>query len=298
MAINIHKPIIKWIGGKTQIIEEVLKLFPKEIKNYYEPFIGGGSVLFGLLSYIENNEINLTGKIYASDLNENLINMYINIQTKPRELIIELNKLVEEFKTCLDKKINRKPKDLQEALTSQESYYFWIRQKFNKHEDITSSNASAMLIFLNKTCFRGMYREGPNGFNVPFGNYKNPSIYDEKHILQISKLIKPVIFTHCSYIDIKVYKNSYVYLDPPYVKEQKTSFVGYTKDGFNNHEEFFQFCYNLNDKKIKFLMSNADVQSVKNKFLPPTYTTKIISCRRAINSNKPNSRTNEVLIYN
>jgi DNA adenine methylase len=293
---QVIKPFLKWVGGKTQILDKVLELFPEEINNYYEPFLGGGSVLLGLLS----SGIQIKGKVYASDLNKNLIWLYKNIQQKPDELIKEVKKILTEFGKCKQEDVNRKAKTLEEALSNPESYYFWIRSKFNSLAEKESIEASAMVLFMNKTCFRGVYREGPNGFNVPYGNYKNPSVLDEEHIREVSELVKDVIFSELPFTQAlkSVKKGDFVYLDPPYAPESEKSFVSYTADGFDKeaHQSLFKFCQEFQKKKIKFLMSNADVELVRKAFPEPAFNTRTIECKRAINSKKPESKTNEVLI--
>jgi len=284
------QPFLKWVGGKQKFIEKILEKFPKEIKNYHEIFLGGGSVLLGLIDYKNNNKINLTGKIFAYDYNKELIYVFKNIQNTPVELFKELSLLREEFINIKkekqeedykkeERKRERKkykneddrytydrkyvPKNLEEAVHDKESYYFWIRDKFNKMEEENklSIKGSAMFIFLNKTCFRGLYRVGPNGFNVPYGNYKNFNISEEKYFKNISKLIKDVEFIHCDFSKSikRIKKNDFAYLDPPYAPEKKDSFTSYTGEGFNldKHNELFKLCNELESKK--FLMSNSNV---------------------------------------
>ena len=301
------KPFLKWVGGKTQIIHDVLALFPKRIHNYHEPFLGGGSVLLALLS---DESVVITGRIYASDINPHLIAIYKNIQHRPEDVITEVKRLADEYAKCTGSVINRKPASIEEAMSSPESYYFWIRSQFNRitksaAEHISSAGslkASALLLFMNKTCFRGLYREGPNGFNVPFGNYKNPTIIDEAHIRKVSVLIRDVIFTCESYVDSLARVSGhpdedFVYMDPPYAPETSKSFVGYTADGFSldDHKILFSICDKI---EARMLMSNADVALVNAAFAEPKYAKKTISCKRSINSKSPESRTNEVLITN
>jgi DNA adenine methylase len=145
-----------------------------------------------------------------------------------------------------------------------------------------------------------VYREGPRGFNVPFGNYTNPAVFDEAHLRQVSVLIKDVIFTVQPYSSSleRVGAGDFVYLDPPYAPVDEKSFVGYTVDGFRlaDHQELFKQIRTLKEKGAKMLLSNADVPLVREAF--PSYETKIVSCRRAIHSKTPDARINEVLITN
>ena len=300
--MSLVKPFLKWVGGKTQIIETILSRFPATIQNYYEPFLGGGSVLLGLLSYRRSGKITISGTIYASDLNSNLIGLYQTIQRDPEALITEVHALIEEFSSCADSGVNRAPQNLQEALTSRESYYFWIRRRFNAMTQTARMNpqGSAMMLFLNKTCFRGMYREGPRGFNVPYGNYVNIGIMEEEHIRTVSQLIQGVVFRVQPFIDSlsTVRPGDFVYLYPPYAPETGTSFVGYTADGFGieQHESLFTRCQALAAAGCSWMMSNSDVPVVRDNF-PAPYDTTVLSCRRSIHSTKPDTKTNEVLIY-
>ncbi len=296
------KPFLKWVGGKTQIIEEVISKFPKTMNNYHEMFLGGGSVLLALLSQRNEDYITIENKIYASDLNENLINLYINIRDNCEEFLKEISKITQIYSNLNpDGIINRKPLNEEQALTSQESYYYYIRHLFNNSEPKVLK--SAYFLFLNKTCFRGVYREGPNGFNVPFGHYKNVSIYEEEHIKEVSELIQPVIFRTQSFIESFSYCESedFIYLDPPYVPEKSTSFVGYTSDGFDllNHQNLFKICNVLTKDKIKYLMSNSNTLLVVDSFKDEeNVNIEAISVRRAINSKNPDATTSEVLIKN
>tara|TARA_Y100000389_G_scaffold205029_1_gene262157 strand:+ start:3584 stop:4483 length:900 start_codon:yes stop_codon:yes gene_type:complete len=295
---KLQKPFLKWVGGKSQIIATIILKIPKEINNYHELFLGGGSVLFAVLSLQKQNKILIKNKIYAYDINAVLINVYKNIQSNKEELFKIINSYIKEYDNITGNIVNRKPTSIEEAKTSKESYYYWIRNKYNKI-DKNTIECSALFMFINKTCFRGMYREGPNGYNVPYGHYKNtPTIITETDLNYISDLIKDVEFTHSSFTEsIKnVKKDDFVYLDPPYAPENSKSFVGYVADGFNleMHKLLFDEIKKLG--KIKFVMSNAKVELVTDNF--KEYNCDEIVARRAINSKKPGSTTTEVIIYN
>lgn len=296
------KPILKWVGGKTQIIDKVISDFPNDINNYHEPFLGGGSVLLTLLTYIKDGIIKIHGNIYAYDLNEPLIYVYKNIQTSHNELYEILKDTVKDFNDCGNGEINRNPKNITEAKITKENYYYWIRSEYNKLKNQTSLLASAMFIFLNKTCFRGLFRVGPNGFNVPYGHYKNPEIINKDHLDEIHSLIQKVRFK-CSPFNeslIHIEINDFIYLDPPYAPETSTSFVGYTKNGFDieQHNNLFKILHKLTYTNKKLMLSNADVSLVRENFTNEKYNITSISCKRSINSKHPEAKAKEVIIKN
>jgi len=294
---EIQKPFLKWVGGKTQIINAIIDKFPTESNNYHELFLGGGSVLLALLSLQKQNKIIIKNKIFAYDINEALINVYKHIQNNKDELYEYIKLYIKEYDGISGDIINRKPISIEEAKTSKESYYYWIRKKYNNMDN--TIECSALFMFINKTCFRGMYREGPNGYNVPYGHYKKtPTIITEDNLNCISDLIKDVEFIHSDFISsIKNVKDGdFVYLDPPYAPENDKSFVGYVANGFNleTHNKLFSEIKKLG--KIKFIMNNAKVDLVTENF--KDYNSVDIRARRAINSKKPGSTTTEVIIYN
>lgn len=302
------KPILKWVGGKTQILEKIVNDFPININNYHEIFLGGGSVLLGLLHLVSNNIIKINGTINAYDLNSDLINMYKTIQSKPKQLYKEIKKLIDDLNGIEDSDeiANKKPIKREYALKTKESYYYWVRKQFNTKPEKTDEKymsdyivkKSAMFIFLNKTCFRGLYRVGPNGFNVPYGNYINPTILDEEHLTQINNLIKNVQFHHLDFsASLKnTVPGDFVYMDPPYAPENDKSFVGYTDRGFGleKHMELFKTSNELKKSNVKFMMSNADVELVRNNF--NGFNIESIDCKRSINSKNPAAKTKEVII--
>ena len=302
--IHLPKPLLKWVGGKTQLIDKLITDFPVEINNYREAFLGGGSVLLTLLSYVKSGIIKIQGNIYAYDLNEPLIYIYKNIQTHHNELYNVMQTIITDFNECGNGEINRTPKNIAEAKIAKENYYYWIRSEYNKLclTDKKSILGSAMFIFLNKTCFRGVFRVGPKGFNVPYGHYNNPEIINKEHLEEIHNLIQNVVFECCDFntsLTI-VEPNDFVYLDPPYAPETDTSFVGYTENGFNieNHNNLFKLIHILTDTNKKIMLSNADVSLVRENFTNEKYNTLSILCKRSINSKNPDAKAKEVIIKN
>lgn len=300
----IPKPILKWLGGKTQILDKLILEFPTEINNYRELFLGGGSVLLALLTYVKNGIIKIHGNIYAYDLNEPLIYIYKNIQSNHDILYNEIQKLIAVFNSCGNGELNRKPQNIDDAKISKENYYYWIRSEYNKlsSSEKKTTIGSSMFIFLNKTCFRGVFRVGPNGFNVPYGHYLEPEIINKAHLDEIHELIQSVIFECCDYNTSinKIEPNDYVYLDPPYAPETATSFVKYTESGFNidAHNNLFCLIHQLTETNIKLMVSNADVSLVRSNFTNEKYNITTILCKRTINSKNPDAKTKEVIIKN
>ncbi len=298
--VTIQKPFLKWVGGKTQLVKAIIPIIPRNMENYHELFLGGGSVLFAVLSLKKQNEINIKGKIYAYDVNYALIQVYNNIKYNKDSLYSYINKYINEYNSIKGDVINRCPDTIEEANTSKESYYYWLRKRYNTL-DKNTIECSALFMIINKTCFRGMYREGPNGYNVPYGHYKRtPTIITKSELDTISELIQEVEFIHSDFTESieRISDGDFVYLDPPYAPETSKSFVGYVAGGFNLEQHESLFTSIKNKENVKFLMSNAKVELVVNHFKDKKYTCEEIVARRAIHSKNPGSTTIEVLIYN
>ena len=309
--IKFPKPLLKWVGGKTQILDKLLIEFPQQINNYHEIFLGGGSVLLAVLSYVKAGVINITGNICAYDLNEPLIYLYKNVQTNHNELYDEIQKIITEYNECSGTEKNFKPQTIIEAKQSKENYYYWIREAYNKLTKLEKQSiiGSAMFLFINKTCWRGVFRENKDGeFNVPYGNYVNPEIINKEHLDEIHTLLQGVIFECCDFAKSldNIKTDDFIYLDPPYApekekeKEKEKSFVSYTKDGFGieQHNKLFDLCNKLCQENKKMMMSNADVNLVRHHFSIDKFNINSILCKRSINSKNPESKAKEVIIKN
>jgi DNA adenine methylase len=279
----------------------ILNKFPQTMNNYHEIFLGGGSVLLAVLNLQKQQKITIRNKIYAYDINETLIAVYKHIQTNKDELCQRIDSNTETYNNIQQNgETNTSPKTIDEAMHSKENYYYWLRSKYNQITTNTIEQ-SALFILLNKMCFRGLYREGTNGYNVPYGHYKKtPTIIIKSEINKISNLIQNVEFVHSNFKQSlkKVRRGDFMYLDPPYAPTNKQSFAGYTYDGFGlkHHKTLFARVKKINrNKNVPFVMSNSKVDLVEEEFAD--FPRENIMVRRAINSTNPGSTATEVIIY-
>ena len=278
MAVVLEKleketyPIVKWVGGKRQLMFELLKNMPKSYNRYFEPFIGGGALFFELQP--EN--------AYISDMNEELINLYSVVRNNVYELISDLNK----------------------HEVSKE-YFLDIRNidRTDEYKNLSNVQRASRFIYLNRTCFNGLYRVNSQGqFNVPFGNYKNPRIIDENNLLNCSELLKKTEIKNADFSEIltKVKKGDFVYFDPPYVPLNETSsFTSYTKDGFDMDMQFKlrEVCDELDSMGVMFMLSNSDTKFVNELYA--NYEIKKVFASRAVNANaEGRGKITEVLVRN
>lgn len=276
MAKNkLVKPVLKWVGGKRQIIDQITKHVPKTFSTYYEPFLGGGAVLFELQPK----------KAVVNDINNELINIYEVIKNNVGELIEDLKRHKNE-----------------------EGYFYKIREldrDKDRYNNLTPVQKASRIIFLNKTCYNGLFRVNKAGeFNTPFGNYKNPNIVNEITLRAVSNYFSKVniIFTCTDFEETLkgAGKGAFVYFDPPYDPVSDTaSFTGYDKGGFDQDEQIRlkKTCDKLNEKGVKFLLSNSATDFIKELY--KDYKIEVIQAKRAVNS-KADKRgeIDEVLVMN
>lgn len=269
-------PILKWVGGKRQLLDMIIPLIP-EHNTYYEPFVGGGAVLFS--TQPKSAVIN--------DSNKELINVYKAIKDSPKELIEYLKE--HEANNC-------------------EEYFYRVRafdRDSDRYEKLNDTQRAARIIYLNKTCYNGLFRVNSLGeFNAPWGRYKNPNIVNETTICAISRYfnssnIKLICGDYREALK-GMRKGAFVYFDPPYVPiSYSSSFTGYTANGFGEKEqkELKKVCDKLNRRGINFLLSNSSCRFIEELY--SDYNIKTVRAKRAVNSNpKKRGEVNEVLIAN
>lgn len=296
MTEKIAKPFLKWAGGKTQLIKEIKNNLPTNIINndftYIEPFVGSGAVLFWMLNEFPNME-----NAIINDINKDLTDSYISIKTDVDNVISKLLEWQEEYYTISHNADNKK------------EYYYEKRHLFNSRTTDQTTH-SALFIFLNKTCFNGLYRVNrKNEFNVPIGSYKRPLICNNENLKAVSEVLQRVEILNGDYTETLKYanENTLFYFDPPYKPLSKTSsFNSYAKDEFGDEEQIRlkNFCTELNQLKHNWILSNSDVKGKdpNDNFFDDLYaefSINRVNARRSINANpEKRGELTELLITN
>ena len=290
------KPFVKWVGGKSQLVDEIEKLLPTAeemvLTKYAEPMVGGGALFFSILSKYDFEEL------YISDINAELINAYQAVKNDVDNLIAKLNEMQMLF--------------LPMDENGRKYFYYTVRARFNSSTltEETATEKAAQFIFLNKTCFNGLYRVNRKGqFNVPMGAYKNPTICDDENLRNIHEALQNVTIVCGDYSLSKSFidKDTFVYLDPPYRPISETSaFTAYNTDAFDDNEQIrlSKFIDEINFSGAKIVLSNSDPKNVNeddNFFddLYKNYKINRVEATRAINSKgDKRGKINELLICN
>ena len=293
----LAKPFIKWVGGKSQLLEEIKEKYPPKIEKYCEPFVGGGAVLFDILSSKHPETV------LINDINKELINTYSQIKNNCDGMINQLSEIQTIYKT--------------HTLEENKAYFYEKRQRYNELKvngnDAENLEKAALFIFLNKTCFNGLYRVNSKGlFNVPFNNAKNPLLCDEENLRACSEVLQNVEMRVGDYKECKDFidSNTFVYIDPPYRPlSQTAAFTSYSENGFSDDDQktLYKFIKEIiTEKNAKVLVSNSDPKNtdVNDNFFDDLYDKnhfqiKRVSAARMINSNaKKRGTINELLISN
>lgn len=273
---KLVSPVLKWVGGKRQILPDIVELMPKQLnrQTYYEPFLGGGAVLFHLQP---RNAI-------VNDFNSELVNLYIVIRDHLEELLQDLRLHVNE-----------------------PEYFYHLRSldRTPEFENLTLVQKASRVVFLNKTCFNGLYRVNSSGeFNTPFGRYKNPNIVNEPTLRAVSRYLNNnnIQLLNGDYAEAvaNADRRSFVYFDPPYHPISASSnFTGYIEGGWNENDQIRlrELCDQLTERNVKFLLSNSSTDFIRNQYA--NYEIKTVLASRSINSNGGRrGDVEEVLIRN
>ncbi|WGI36785.1 DNA adenine methylase [Mesomycoplasma lagogenitalium] len=266
-------PFVKWVGGKTQILNEIKKRMPKKFNKYYEPFVGGGALLFEIMPEVA----------IINDINSHLINAYKKIKTDHKKLLMLLKKWDNEV--C-DKNL-----------------YFQRRKEFNL-KIINNTNdveAAALFIYLNKRCFNGIYRVNSKGlFNVPFNNKAKVNSFSEDNIKNIGYFLKKVKILNLDFEKalVDATKDDFIFFDSPYAPLTKTSFNSYTENGFgvDDHIRLFNLFKQLDEKGCYVMLTNHNTPFINELY--KDYKIEIINVKRMVNSDANNRYGQEVIITN
>lgn len=290
----VAKPFVKWAGGKSQLLDEIREKYPQKIEKYCEPFVGGGAVLFDILSEFHPSEV------LINDINGELINVYARVRDDCGELVGLLSGLQGLYKS--------------QTLEQNKTLFYEKRERYNTLKlsggERDNLEKASLFIFLNKTCFNGLYRVNSRGlFNVPFNNAKNPLLCDEDNLRACSELLHDVRMTAGDYKSCGDFidGNTFVYIDPPYRPlTQTAAFTSYSENGFTDKEqvELEGFIEEISSKGAKVVASNSDPKNAdeNDDFFDDLYKgfeIRRISANRMINSNaKKRGAVKELLISN
>lgn len=261
-------PFVKWVGGKRSIMDELIKRCPKSFGTYWEPFVGGGALFFALRQQLK--------EAVLSDLNLDLIIAYKAIQREPDALIKELKLF---------------------ARRHSEEFYYQIR---NQHEQDEPLRVAARLLYLNKTCYNGLWRVNSKGqFNVPVGRYDNPDIVQEENVRACHKTLQGISIEYGEFSRITPRRGDFVYFDPPYHPTDSTAFTEYEKSGFTetNQKALHDFALSLHKKGVFVMLSNSDTDYIRALYSEKAFKVETVQAPRMVNckSNKRNN-VNELLI--
>jgi DNA adenine methylase len=274
-VIDRPKPFIKWVGGKRQLLPELIKRLPKEITSYFEPFIGGGALMWSL----HNKKIK---SIVISDYNHELSNLYKVVKTNPEKLVSSLKKH-----------------------KNTEKYFYALRgiDRVSSYQRRSPITKASRFIYINRTGFNGLYRVNLKGENnVPFGRYPTPKIVDESNLLKCSKFLQNVKVMNGDFECIRdmLEQDSFVYLDPPYIPLSSTSnFTGYTDQGFDFDMQFRlrEFCDYIDSIGAKFMLSNSSAPLVYELY--ESYNIDTVLANRVVNcKGSGRGKVKELIIRN
>ena len=269
------KPIIKWAGGKRQLLDTILPMIPK-FHIYYEPFFGGGAVFFALQPEMA----------VVNDLNKGLVNLYRQLQCHLDEIMKELDRLQNEYNQLPD-------------LEAKKEYYYQKRDIFNHglHKEENTIELAALFVFINKACFNGIYRENSKGlFNVPSGRKEKVNCYDEENLRKVGKQLEETIVLSNDFRKICTFpeKGDFVFFDPPYYD----TFSDYQKNGFSEEDqrELAKLFADLTKRGVKCMLTNSNTDFIKDLY--KDYFIKVVSVKRMINRNGDDRTGEEVIITN